>query len=216
MTGPDTERAALTHVMQELARAGLNRGAAGNASVRTVDGMLITPTGARARTLRDEHHVEMGLDGAIAPGQLKPSSEWRFHRDIYASRPDAHAVVHVHSPCATALACMRRDIPAFHYMISLGGGASIRCARYATFGTQALSDAVLEALQDRRACLLANHGLVALGEDLGAAYELTLALEDLAHQYLLTLQCGGPVLLTAGEMQDVLERFKTYGQQRDD
>ncbi|MGD9600475.1 MAG: class II aldolase/adducin family protein [Gammaproteobacteria bacterium] len=216
MSSLDPERAALSQVMRELAHAGLNCGAAGNASIRTVGGMLITPTGARARSLRDEHHVEMDLDGTIAPGQLEPSSEWRFHRDIYASRPDAHAIVHVHSPCATALACMRREIPAFHYMISVGGGTSIRCARYATFGTQALSDAVLEALEARRACLLANHGLVALGEDLAAAYELTLALEDLAHQYLLTLQCGGPVLLTAGEMHDVLERFKTYGQQRDD
>lgn len=206
-------RTALTTVMQDLARAGLNHGAAGNASVRIDGGMLITPTGARPHALRDEQHVEMALDGTVGAHQCVPSSEWRFHRDIYVTRADAHAVVHVHSPYATALACQRREIPAFHYMISLGGGDSIRCARYATFGTQALSDAVLEALAARRACLLANHGLVALGDSLPAAYELTLAIEDLAHQYCVALQCGGPTLLTASEMQDVLQRFKTYGQQ---
>lgn len=208
-----TARHDLTALMQELARSGLNRGAAGNASVRLDAGFLVTPTGARPQTLGDDQHVVMALDGTVAPAQCTPSSEWRFHRDIYVRRPDVNAVVHVHSPYATALACLRRDLPAFHYMISVGGGDSIRCARYATFGTQALSDAVLEALQDRWACLLANHGLVTVGASLAAALELTLVLEDLAHQYCVTLQAGAPVLLTGPEMQEVLERFKTYGQQ---
>ena len=203
----------LTAIMQRLETAGLNQGAAGNASARVSEGMLITPTGVRPRDLTPPQQVVMALDGEVLTPRVVPSSEWRFHRDVYASRPEINAVVHVHSPYATALACLRRDIPAFHYMISIGGGDSIRCAPYATFGTQALSDAALAALCDRRACLLANHGLLALGKNLQVAFDLSLAVEDLAHQYCLTLQCGGPVLLTPTEMAEVLERFKTYGQQ---
>ena len=199
--------------MQDLARSGLNQGAAGNASARIATGMVITPTGVRALELQDDQHVEMSLDGVVSANQCTPSSEWCLHGDIYRTRPEVNAVVHVHSPYATALACLRREIPAFHYMVAIGGGASIRCARYATFGTQALSTAVMEALSERRACLLANHGVVAVGASIQAAYELTLAIEDLAHQYCITLQCGGPVLLGTSEMHEVLERFKTYGQQ---
>ena len=206
-------RRALTTVMQDLARSGLNQGAAGNASARIATGMVITPTGVRALELHDDQHVEMSLDGVVSANQGTPSSEWCLHGDLYRTRPEVNAVVHVHSPYATALACLRREIPAFHYMVAIGGGASIRCARYATFGTQALSTAVMEALSERRACLLANHGVVAVGASIQAAYELTLAIEDLAHQYCITLQCGGPVLLCASEMHEVLERFKTYGQQ---
>ncbi len=206
-------RAALTAVMQDLARAGLNQGAAGNASTRVTTGLLITPTGVRPFALRDEQHVELNLAGEAHATRTLPSSEWRLHRDIYRTYPEVNAVVHVHSPYATALACLRREIPAFHYMVAVGGGASIRCAPYATFGTQALSDYVLEALVGRHACLLANHGLVTLGKNLAAAFELTLAIEDLAHQYCVALQAGAPVLLTEPEMHEVLERFKTYGQQ---
>ncbi len=200
--------------MQALAAAGLNQGAAGNASVRTAQGYLITPTGVRPHRLADHLHVETTLDDD-EPERRGASSEWRFHRDIYRARPEVGAVVHVHSPYATALACLRREVPSFHYMISIGGGDSIRCAEYATFGTQALADAALRALEQRRACLLANHGLIALGADLEAAFELTKAVEDLAHQYCVTLQCSGPVLLSADEMRDVQERFKTYGQPAD-
>jgi L-fuculose-phosphate aldolase len=206
-------RRELGTVMRALAAAGLNQGAAGNASVRVPEGMLITPTGMKPARLEDESHVLMSLDGTPAPGQLSPSSEWHFHAAIYGHRPEIGAVVHVHSPHATAVACMRRDIPAFHYMISVAGGDSIRCGDYALFGTAELSGVVLAALDGRRACLLANHGLVATGETLAAAHDLALAAEDLAHQYCLALQCGGPVLLTKAQMQDVLERFKTYGQQ---
>lgn len=199
--------------MRALALAGLNQGAAGNASVRMAGGMLITPTGVKPASLEEGSLVEMTLDGTVAPGQLRPSSEWRFHAAIYRQRPEVGAVIHVHSPYATALACMRREIPAFHYMISVAGGDSIRCGGYALFGTDALSGVVLDALAGRRACLLANHGLVATGATLSAAHDLALAVEDLAHQYCITLQCGGPVLLTEPEMHAVLERFKTYGQQ---
>ena len=206
-------RLALTAVMQQLESAGLNQGAAGNASVRTPEGMLITPTGVRPRDLAPAQHVAMDRNGEVIGHGMRPSSEWRFHRDIYRARATVNAVVHVHSPYATALACRRADIPAFHYMISIAGGDSIRCAPYALFGSQALSDAALLALAQRQACLLANHGLIALGENLQAAFDLTLAVEDLAHQYCLTLNCGDPVLLTNDEMRAVLERFQTYGQQ---
>lgn len=207
------QRRELAAVMRALAVAGLNQGAAGNASVRTPEGMLITPTGIKPSLLQDDSPVAMALDGTCAPGQLRPSSEWHFHAAIYRHRPEIGAVVHVHSPHATALACLRRDIPAFHYMISIAGGDSIRCGEYALFGTEALSREVLAALDGRSACLIANHGMVATGATLAAAYDLTLAVEDLAHQYCLALQCGGPVLLTKQQMNAVLERFKTYGQQ---
>lgn len=213
MSASAEARAGLTRVMRALVAAGLNRGATGNASVRIPGGMLITPTGILPNDLHDGAHVEMALDGTCARDQFTPSSEWHLHASLYATRPDAGAAVHVHSPHATALACLRLDIPAFHYMISVAGGDSVRCADYATFGTPALSATALVALQDRKACLLANHGLLALGRDLEAAYQLTLAVEDLAHQYCLARQCGTPVLLQAGEMDEVLERFKTYGQQ---
>ncbi|MSR13766.1 MAG: class II aldolase [Gammaproteobacteria bacterium] len=200
--------------MRGLEDSGLNHGAAGNASLRTAEGFLITPTGVRPRDLTADRQVALDPVGASLGSAWRPSSEWRFHCDIYRMRPEIGAIVHVHSPYATALATMRRDIPAFHYMISIAGGDSIRCAPYALFGSQALSDVALVALVDRRACLLANHGLIATGTSLQVAYDLTLAVEDLAHQYCLALQCGGPSLLSATEMTKVLEQFKTYGQQR--
>lgn len=206
-------RAALTAVMRALVDAGLNRGAAGNASLRLAEGLLITPTGVPPALLSDDRHVAMTLAGEVRAGQFAPSSEWRFHRDIYVARPEVGAVVHVHSPYATALACRRLDLPAFHYMVAIAGGDSVRCADYATFGTQALSDAALAALADRRACLLANHGMIATGPTLDAARELAVALEDLAHQYCITLSLGGAVLLDAQEMQEVMNRFETYGRQ---
>jgi L-fuculose-phosphate aldolase len=208
-----SQSAALTRVMHALEAHGFNRGAAGNASVRTTDGLLITPTGVRPRDLVPHKLVGLALSGAPLEQGLKPSSEWRMHRDVYVARPEIGAIVHVHSPFATALACARRAIPAFHYMIAQVGGDSIRCADYATFGTQALSDVAVAALAGRRACLLANHGMLALGATLQAAYDLTVAVEDLAHQYCLALQCGPPVLLTGDQMREVQERFGTYGQQ---
>ena len=143
----------------------------------------------------------------------KPSSEWHFHRDILANRPEVNAVVHCHSPFATTLACLHKDIPSFHYMIALAGGDTIRCAPYALFGTQALSDHALAALVDRKACLLANHGMIALGCDLEDALAIAIEVEWLCEQYWRSLQIGEPVLLTKNAMQAVLARFKNYGRQ---
>lgn len=208
-------RNAVIQTAQALVAAGLNAGTAGNVSARLPKGFLITPTGIDYATLEPGDVVEVGMDGEAAPGQLKPSSEWRFHRDILAAREDVGAVIHVHSPYATALACTRSGIPAFHYMVAVAGGDSIRCAAYATFGTQELSDQAVAALEGRRACLLANHGMIAVGGDLTAALKLAIEIESLAQQYCLTVQVGGPVLLDEEEMRRVLEKFKTYGDQGD-
>ena len=206
-------RAALVAVMRKLEADGLNRAAAGNASVRTERGFLVTPTGVVPSELEAGQMVEMTLAGDVLDTTWCPSSEWRFHRDIYASQPDVSAVVHVHSTYATAQACTREGIPPFHYMIAAGGGADIRCAPYATFGTQALSDAAIEALHDRRACLLANHGLIAVGPTLTRALRTVVEVEELARQYLLASQTGRLQLLSETEINDALKMFEGYGQQ---
>jgi L-fuculose-phosphate aldolase len=205
-----TLREQLLDVTRRLTEAGLNRGTAGNVSVRDGNGFLVTPSGipTDAMTVRDL--VWMDFDGRIE-GERTPSSEWRFHRDILHSRPEVGAVVHTHSMFATTLACQRRDIPPFHYMIALAGGDSIRCASYALFGTQELSDAALAALEQRKACLLANHGMIALGRDLDHALAVAVEVETLCEQYWRTLQAGGPVLLTEQEMADAMAQFKGYG-----
>jgi L-fuculose-phosphate aldolase len=190
---------------------GLNQGTAGNVSARTPQGFLITPSGLPCDQLIPEHVVEMDLEGRAASDPIAPSSEWRFHRDIFVNRPEVGAVLHAHSPYATALACAHREIPAFHYMVAVAGGKTIPCAPYAAFGTQALSDNVLAALENRHACLLANHGMVAVGPSLEAALQLAKEVEELARQYHLSLQIGGPVILSDEAMNIVLERFKTYG-----
>lgn len=189
----------------------LNQGTAGNVSARTPEGFLITPSGVPYDQLAPGLLVEMSLDGQVISGQLDPSSEWRLHRDIFATRPEVGAILHVHSPYATALACGRREIPAFHYMVAAAGGKTIPCAAYATFGTQELSDSVLVALQGRSASLMANHGMLAVGTGLEEALRLAQEVEDLARQYHLSLQIGGPVILSDEEMEIVLEKFKTYG-----
>jgi L-fuculose-phosphate aldolase len=188
---------------------GLNRGTSGNVSARSPEGFLITPSGRDMTELAAADMAPVDMEGR-APEGLKPSSEWRFHRDIYAAFPEAGAIVHAHSPFAVALACLRRDIPAFHYMVAMAGGVDIRCARYATFGTQALSDAVLEALRERRACLMANHGLVAWGRGLADALALAVEVEALCGQYLRCIQAGEPVRLSDAEMAEVLEKFRDY------
>jgi L-fuculose-phosphate aldolase len=190
---------------------GLNQGTAGNVSARTPQGFLITPSGLPFDQLVPEHVVEMDLEGRAASDPIVPSSEWRFHRDILVNRPEVGAVLHAHSPYATALACAHREIPAFHYMVAVAGGKTIPCAPYAAFGTQALSDNVLAALENRHACLLANHGMVAVGPSLEAALRLAKEVEELARQYHLSLQIGGPVILSDEAMTIVLEKFKTYG-----
>lgn len=203
-------REQLLHTARRLIELGLNRGTSGNVSVRDGDGYLITPSGMAVDAMGPRDMVWMGLDGRVE-GERAPSSEWRFHRDIFAQRPEVGAVVHTHAMFATTLACQRRDIPPFHYMIALAGGDSIRCAPYALFGSQALSDAALAALADRRACLLANHGMIALGRDLPQALDIALEVETLSEQYWRALQAGAPVLLSAQEMAEAIEQFKGYG-----
>ncbi|MBI2717350.1 MAG: class II aldolase/adducin family protein [Rhizobiales bacterium] len=191
---------------------GINQGTSGNVSVRTDEGFLITASGIAYDKMKPEHIVEMDLDGGYR-GNYLPSTEWRMHMDIYRQRQDAGAVVHTHSIYATALACLRIDIPAFHYMIGVGGGTSIRCSGYAEFGTQELSDTMLKALDGRTACLLANHGQIAFGPSLDKALWLAGEVETIAHQYWAALQVGQPVLLNDKQMTTVLARFKTYGKQ---
>ena len=191
----------------------LNRGKSGNVSARTGSGFLVTPSGLAYESMRADDIVAMSPDGQAA-GSRAPSSEWRFHRDIYAARPEVGAVVHAHSPFATTLACLARGIPAFHYMVAVAGGCDIRCAPYATFGTQALSDHALAALEGRKACLLANHGMIAVGGVLDEALALAFEVEALAEQYWRALQIGEPMLLSDAEMAIVLEKFATYGQPR--
>jgi L-fuculose-phosphate aldolase len=192
---------------------GLNRGKSGNVSARIASGFLVTPTGIAYESMCAEDIVAMSADG-VAAGSRAPSSEWRFHRDIYAARPEVGAVVHTHSPFATTLACLGRGIPAFHYMIAVAGGHDIRCAPYATFGTQTLSDHALAALEGRKACLLANHGMIAVGAALTEALALTVEVEALAEQYWRALQIGEPNLLSDAEMAVVLAKFAGYGQPR--
>lgn len=192
---------------------GLTQGTSGNLSARLGDSMLITPSGIPPDALDPDMLASMPLDsddGAWS-GPHKPSTEWRFHLDILRSRPDAHAVVHAHSTYATTLAIMRREIPACHYMIAAFGGHSIRCAPYALFGTQELSDLALAALTDRSGCLLANHGMITVGPTLAKAMWLAVELETIAKQYYLSLAAGGPVLLNNREIEDARAAFTGYG-----
>ena len=204
-------RADLIATARALRPAGLNKGTAGNVSVRAGNGFLITPTGLPYDTLVPDDIPHMALDGTHT-GHRQPSSEWRFHRDLYAARPEVGAVLHAHSPFAVSLACLRRDIPPFHYMIARFGGDTIRCADYALFGSAELSTAAMQAMAGRQGCLLANHGLLVAGRDLDEALALAVELEELSEQYWRACQLGQPVLLTPEEMGAVLERFRTYGQ----
>ena len=205
-------RAALIASAQALQPAGLNRGTAGNVSLRHGDGFYITPTGMPYAGLAPDDIPLMALDGSHT-GRRKPSSEWRFHRDLYAARPEVGAVLHAHSPFAVSLACLRRDIPPFHYMIARFGGDTIRCADYAIFGSAELSAAALTAMEGRKGCLLANHGLLVASRDLDEALALAIELEELCEQYWRACQLGQPVLLGKDEMAAVLDKFASYGQQ---
>lgn len=191
---------------------GINQGKSGNVSARIDDRFLITPTGIPYENTKPEQIVAMRMDGTHE-GDTLPSSEWRFHRDIYAAREDVHAIVHTHAAFATTLACMDRAIPPFHYMVAAAGGADIRCAPYATFGSQALSELAVAALVDRNACLLSHHGMIACGATLEKALALAVEVESLSRMYWQALQIGEPTLLSEEEMRTVLQKFKTYGQQ---
>ena len=206
----------LLSITQKLVETGLNKGTSGNCSVRLGDGFLVTPSGMSVEDMTPASMVQMQFDGSfelqVESNAKKPSSEWRFHRDILASRPEINAVVHTHSMFATTLACLHKDIPPFHYMIAIAGGDTIRCAPYALFGSQALSDNALSALQDRKACLLANHGMIALGRDLEDTLAVTVEVENLCEQYWRILQSNpNPPLLSEAEMREVFQQFKGYG-----
>lgn len=208
-------REQLLSMSQQLCALGLNHGTSGNASVRVddasgVQGLLITPSGMPVDKMTLDDLVWMDFSGH-ARGSRAPSSEWRFHVDIMRQRPEVNAVIHTHSMFATTLSTLRRDIPAFHYMIAVAGGDSVRCAPYALFGSQQLSDNALLALEQRKACLLANHGMIAIGDTVEKALSITLEVETLCEQYLTALQVGEPYILTQQEMAEVHAQFKGYG-----
>ena len=207
----NNEREKLLKIGQKLIATGLNKGTAGNASVRCEGGFLVTPSGMVVEDMTVDNMVKMAFDGSYEQGKL-PSSEWRFHRDILQSRADVNAIVHTHSMFATTLACLHKDIPPFHYMIAVTGGDTIRCAPYALFGSQALSNNALAALIERKACLLANHGMICLGKDLDDALAVTVEVENLCEQYWRILQLDpNPPLLNEAEMREVFQQFKGYG-----
>ena len=209
------QRKAVIETCLRMNAEGLNRGTSGNVSVRTDEGFLLTASGVPYAKMKPAHVVEMDLDGQYS-GDYLPSTEWRMHLDIYRARTEAKAIVHVHSTWATALSCLRKDIPAFHYMIGVTGGTSLRVSGYAEFGTQELSDTMLNAMEDRNSCLLANHGQICFGPNLDKALWLASEIDGLCQQYWAASLAGKPVILSDAEMTSVLKRFKTYGKQKSD
>jgi L-fuculose-phosphate aldolase len=212
--GPDVpdvdKRVALIDTCRRMNAVGLNQGTSGNASVRVDGGLLITPSGLDYEKTFPADIVKIDLEGKVLRGHRPPSSEWHFHCRVMAAKPKAGALLHTHSIHATTLACLSRGIPPFHYMVAVAGGRDIRCAPYATFGTEKLADAVLDALDGRLACLMENHGMIVLGRDIEDAFKRAVEIETLANQYLKALAVGMPKLLTVGEMDVVLEKFKNY------
>jgi L-fuculose-phosphate aldolase len=207
-----TLREEIVAVAQAIDKAGFCPSKSGNVSARFGDGFLITPSGLPYARTKPEDLIYLALDGTILSGSRKPSSEWPFHVAIYRARPDAQAIVHTHSPRATALSCARRGIPAFHYMIALCGGDDVRCADYATFGSPELAANAVRALEGRKAVLLANHGVIALGASLAGAHTIVAEVENLAGEYLDLLASGlAPVILDAAEMERVSAKFAGYG-----
>ena len=196
----------------KLNTLGLNHGATGNCSIRKEEGFLISPSGISNDSLKSEHIVLMKMDGTLVnPKKLQPSSEWRFHRDIFTSRKDVNAVVHTHSVYASALSVLGAAIPQFHYMIAVTGGKEIPCAQYAMFGTQELSDNILKSLGKQKACLMSNHGLITVGTDLKEAVDIAEEVEHLSKMYVVANMPRKPHLLSDEEMDDVLKRFQSYG-----
>lgn len=198
----------------KMTALGINQGTSGNVSSRWRDGLLITPSGMNYEDMQPDDIVFLGLDGTVR-GRCEPSSEWRFHRDILVARPEVGAVIHTHSVHATAIAICRKTLPAAHYMIGFVGGPTVRCAPYATYGSQELSDHAVKALRGRNACLLANHGVIAVGPTIDKALFVAHEVEVLARQYILALQVGRPRLLPATEIARVMEKFKNYGPNRE-
>ena len=186
----------------------------GNISVRAkeknIDGFYITPSGMKYSSLKPKDIVFVSLDGRFDRGKGIPSSEWRFHEDIYVNKKDAKAIVHAHSTCATAVSTHQKSIPAFHYMVGVAGGEDIKCTKYATFGTRKLSKNILSALKNRSACLIGNHGQIAFGKNLDTTFELAQEIENICHQYINALRIGIPKILSNKEMKIVLGKFKNY------
>jgi L-fuculose-phosphate aldolase len=207
------DRESVVAAYRALISEGLGTGSSGNLSLRSGNGMLITPTGIEAGNLNPEQVVQMSLGGEVAAGQLRPSSEWHMHTAVYQARPEINAVVHCHSRHATILACAHRPIPAVHYMIAVTESDQVPLAPYATFGTVALADAMIEALQGRLATLLANHGQIAVGRSLEQAMRVAREVEELAAIYWGSLAIGGEQCLNSSQMEEVLEAFGSYGQQ---
>jgi len=207
-------RARMVEVMQAMEARGLNRGTSGNVSTRLGEGMLVTPSGMPPERLTAESMVFVGADDSISDGQLKPSSEWRMHMQILRRRPDVGGVVHCHSRHATILACAGKPIPAVHYMVGVSGGASVPVAPYATFGSEALADAVVAALDGRYAALMANHGQIAVASSLGRALLIAEEIEEQAAVYWGCLAIGGPNVLSDAQMAEIMTQFRSYGQAR--
>jgi methylthioribose-1-phosphate isomerase len=203
-------RAAVLRAARKMSVRGLSRGTSGNVSARVADGMVVTPSALRYDEMVERDLAVLSLEGRVLDGERKPSSEWPLHAAVYRARPDVGAIVHAHASYCTILAALRHGIPAFHYMVAVAGGDSIRCAPYAPFGSPELAGHVVTALEGRRACLLANHGMVAVGSSPDAALDLAAEVEELAETYWRALQAGEPVLLSADEMAEALERFATY------
>ncbi|MEA2664465.1 MAG: L-fuculose-phosphate aldolase [Candidatus Eremiobacteraeota bacterium] len=211
---PDTQiRAAIVATCVRMTELGLNHGTAGNVSVRVGERFLVTPSGVDYDRLTPESIVSVAFDGSFE-GSAQPSSEWRLHAALLQARPEMRAVVHTHSPHATAVACLREPIPSFHYLVGLGGRAEIPCAAYATYGTAELAANAVAVLRDGKTCLLANHGALALGTTLRQALALAASVETLATQYVLARQIGTPVLLDQAEMARAIDKLGTYGPNR--
>ena len=202
----------LLNITNKLLTAGLNHGASGNCSCRDREGFLITPTGVDSSKLTTDMMVRMNLSDNLSQPESKyqPSSEWQFHQAILEKYPEINAVVHTHSVFASSLSVLGQEIPAFHYMIAVAGGNSVRCAPYAMFGTKELSDNILEAIKDRKACLLSNHGLVAIGKDLNEAFNIAEEVEHLSRLFIEAKKIGDPLLLSDKQMTEVLNRFNSY------
>ena len=202
----------LLNITNKLLKAGLNHGATGNSSCRDGGDFLITPTGVDNSKLTPDMMVRMNLSDKLSQpeSKYKPSSEWQFHQAILEKYPDINAVIHTHSVFASTLSSLGQDIPAFHYMVAVAGGDSVRCAPYAMFGTKELSDNILEAIQDRKACLLSNHGLVAIGKDLNEAFNIAEEVEHLSRLFVEAKKIGEPKLLSNKQMSEVLNRFNSY------
>ena len=207
-----TKFTALIETALQLQKIGLNHGATGNCSCRDGDTYLITPSGVETQNLSEDKIVRMDFEGNVVDSisNLKPSSEWRFHQDIMSKRQEVGAVVHTHSIFASTVSLFGNELPPFHYMIAVAGGSSVRCAPYAMFGTQELSDNIIDALVDRKACLIANHGLVSIGANLAEALQIAEEIEHLCQLYVEAKKIGEPNLLNQKQMSEVVERFQTY------